>query len=317
MSDSESKKRDEEERVETFDPKDQERYYMPREVRNILKPVYLSHKDEMQFRCYPGISCFNACCNNIEIILTPYDLIRLRRRLNKTVEEFLYEYANPGTLQKGQIPVAVMRMDEETGRCPFNTDEGCTVYEDRPVSCRYYPIGMAMMRKQDQGQEESFYFLIKEDFCKGHKESKRWRVEGWRDDQGAAAYDELNRGWMEMVLKRRSAGDMAKTSLQLTEMIYMASTNPDAFRRFVFESTFLQRYELDPKVEEALKHDDVALTRFAFEWLKAVIFGDRIDMKIRDGVLEESRGNLAKKAALLKKKEAARKRREQEEKEEF
>ncbi len=148
------------------------------------------------------------------------------------------------------------------------------MYSDRPVTCRYYPIGMALMHRQESAGEEDFYFLIKEDFCQGHREEKHWTVQEWREDQGSDGYDRQNRGWMELIIKRRSAGDMVQTSLSVTEMFYMISTNPEATRRFLFDSTFLKRYQVDAETERKVREDDLALTEFAISWLKSVLFGD-------------------------------------------
>ncbi|MEO5363607.1 MAG: YkgJ family cysteine cluster protein, partial [Magnetococcus sp. DMHC-8] len=262
----------ERDRVWQWDP---EMRNMPREVRNVLSPVRLTGDDGLQFRCHPGIACFNRCCSQIEILLTPYDLLRLRRRLSLTAEEFLYQYATPYTLSRGQLPVAMLRMDEETGQCPFVTPEGCSVYSDRPVTCRYYPLGLALLHRQQTAGEEVFYFLVKEDYCLGHQEERHWRVDEWRRDQGSDGYDERNRKWMELIIKRRSAGDATSTSLPVSEFFYMASTNPDKFRQFVFGSTFLQRYQVDAETVERIRTDDEAMTEFALAWLKSVLFGDQ------------------------------------------
>lgn len=248
---------------------------MPREIRNILHPVRMEKESPFCFQCHAEISCFNACCSNIEIILTPYDILRLRKRLELTADEFLYEYATPYTMSKGQLPVPLMRMDDKTGKCPFNTPTGCSVYEDRPVTCRYYPIGLALMHKEHATENEEFFYVIKEDFCQGHQEKKEWTINSWREDQGSDGYDQRNQGWMELILKRRSAGDGVSTSLQMSEFFYMASTNPEAFRRFVFESTFLNRFAIDPQTATLIKEDDEALIDFAFDWLKTVLFGDK------------------------------------------
>jgi len=34
-------------------------------------PVQLALHDKFQFRCHKGIACFNKCCENIDILLTP------------------------------------------------------------------------------------------------------------------------------------------------------------------------------------------------------------------------------------------------------
>ncbi|MBF0108474.1 MAG: YkgJ family cysteine cluster protein [Magnetococcales bacterium] len=265
---------------------DEEFRDIPQEVRNVLHPVRMTGAEHFQFRCHPGIDCFNACCRNIEIILTPYDLIRIRRRLGLDVESFLFQYATPFTLTKGQLPVPLIRMDPKTGQCPFNGPEGCNIYSDRPVACRYYPIGMALMHKQETTNEDEFFFLIKEEFCHGHRESRDWTIQEWRADQGSDGYDIQNRGWMEFILKRRSAGDGVATALQLSEFFYMASTNPDAFRRFVFDSSFLKRFEVDPETERSIREDDLALTDFAFSWLKSVLFGDDA-VKVKPDAIQE------------------------------
>ncbi|WP_130472324.1 YkgJ family cysteine cluster protein [Candidatus Magnetaquicoccus inordinatus] len=294
------REQEERDRVINWDP---ELRNMPREVRNVIAPTPLKGTDAMQFRCHPGISCFNECCQNIEILLTPYDLLRLRRRLNLSAEEFLLQYATLYTMNKGQLPVAMLRMDEQSGRCPFVTDAGCSVYSDRPVTCRYYPLGMALLHRQQATEDESFYFMIKEDFCQGHREECRWQVEEWRRDQGSDGYDERNQKWMEFIIKRRSAGDGVSTSLPVSEFFYMASTNPEKFREFVFQSSFLQRYHVDEAQLQQLRTDDEALIDFALSWLKSVLFGDQ-DVRVKPDAIAAYKANKqAKKAQEEKKSE--------------
>ncbi|MBF0423161.1 MAG: YkgJ family cysteine cluster protein, partial [Magnetococcales bacterium] len=66
---------------------------------------------------------------------------------------------------------------------------------------------------------------------------------------------------------------------------YMASTNPEAFRNFVFDSTFLKRFQVDPETERKILEDDLALTDFAFSWLKSILFGDQ-EVKVRPDAIE-------------------------------
>jgi hypothetical protein len=249
--------------------------HIPHESRDVIQPVRLRGEDTFQFRCHPGIGCFNVCCSNIQILLTPYDILRLRKRLDLDVESFLYQYADVTVLQKGKLPVPTLLMDKESGTCPFNDPQkGCTVYEDRPVTCRYYPLGMALMHTEFAKEDDAFFFLIKEDFCQGHQEKTEWTVNQFREDQGCPAYDQKNRGWVEFILKRRSAGDMVGTHLRTSEAFYMASTNPDQFRTFVFGSSFLKRFDVPKELEEKIRTDDEALIKFAFDWLNSVMFGD-------------------------------------------
>jgi hypothetical protein len=58
------------------------------------------------------------------------------------------------------------------------------------------------------------------------------------------------------------------------EMFFMACYDLDAFRRFVFESSFVKRFALAPELLERLRHDDMELLRFAFRWLRYCLFGE-------------------------------------------
>ncbi len=64
-----------------------------------LKPITL--EGEFPFKCYPGISCYNRCCKDTDILLTPYDILRLRQALGITCADFLQTRVNylklPGT----------------------------------------------------------------------------------------------------------------------------------------------------------------------------------------------------------------------------
>lgn len=112
-------------------------------------PIKLTEKSRFKFRCHKGVKCFTACCSNINIVLPPYDLLRLRKRLGMTTEDFINKYCEIEMLAKTLLPVITLKMQSDEKRsCPFVTPDGCTVYEDRPSNCRYYPLGMATLRKR-------------------------------------------------------------------------------------------------------------------------------------------------------------------------
>ena len=49
------------------------------ETRTVLAP-----ESSFCFHCHPGLACFNQCCREATIILSPYDILRLSRRLGLT-----------------------------------------------------------------------------------------------------------------------------------------------------------------------------------------------------------------------------------------
>ncbi|PIE66295.1 MAG: zinc/iron-chelating domain-containing protein [Desulfobacterales bacterium] len=270
-----------------------------------IDPVKLGLNSTITFRCHPGVSCFTNCCGSIKIVLTPYDILMLTRRLDIPAHEFLHAYTLPIYLEKTDMPGVMIKMREEDDKCPFVTPEGCTVYSDRPTACRYYPVGMADFheggRRDSDGnevtpEEEKFFFLVKEPYCKGHEEKKKWTVGEWRADQGVDVRDEMNKEWLRLIMRRKSYGHQASLSEQAKRMFFMASTDVSHFRRFVFESSFLETYEIDQETIDLIKDDDVALLLFSFEYLGNSLFGKQT-MKINE---EKMRA----KVALMKQKQS-------------
>ena len=258
-----------------------------RNPSNIM-PEKLTLDSSLQFECHPGVSCFTACCHHIQIVLTPYDILILRKRLNISAHEFITQYTEPTYLEKTDMPGVQIKLTEEKDACPFVTPEGCTVYEDRPTSCRYYPVGMADFHEggQEGVKEDKFFFLVKEPHCKGFEEPKKWTIGEWRDDQGVALRDEMNKEWLRLVMRRKSFGHQANLSESAQRMFFMASTDLDHFRRFIFESSFLDTYDVDQETIEKIKEDDVALMLFSFQYLANTLFGAE-GMKLKKEKIKE------------------------------
>ncbi len=263
---------------------------------NIL-PKKLTLESKIKFRCHPGVKCFTACCGGIKIILTPYDILMLKNRLDVPAHEFLQQYTTPVYLENTDMPGVALKLTEDDNRCPFVTPEGCTVYTDRPSACRYYPVGMAdfhegqgAMGESDHKNEEKFFFIVKEDHCKGFEEDKEWTVAEWRADQGVDVRDEMNKDWLRLVMRRKSFGVQASLSDQAKRMFFMASTDLDHFRRFVLESSFLDTYIIDDETLEKIKNDDIELMLFSFKYLANSLFGaEGLEMredKIQEKVVE-------------------------------
>jgi Fe-S-cluster containining protein len=265
---------------------------------NIL-PAKYTLDSKIQFRCHPGVTCFTECCGNIKIVLTPYDILRIRKRLNMEAAEFLHIYTEPTYLEKTDFPGVMIKLTEN-GRCPFikSKTEGCMIYSDRPTACRYYPVGMANFHEgaQEGQNSEEFYFVVKEPHCKGFEEDKTWTIKEWREDQGVDLRDKMNKGWMELVMRRKSFGYQATLSEQAKRMFFMASTDLDQFRSFVFESSFLQTYDVDQETLDRIREDEVELLLFSYRVLASMLFGTN-DVMVKPEVLK------AKVAAIKKEQE--------------
>jgi len=229
--------------------------------------------DTFQFACHPGIACFNCCCRDLNQYLTPYDILRLTHRLKLSSEQFLDQFTECHIGPRSGLPVVSLRMlKEEDLNCPFVSPSGCTVYEDRPGSCRTYPLGRMAVRKPGQQGCREFYVLIQEAHCLGFAQPRQWTVRQWKKDQNLDIYNEMNDLMLDILsLKRRGR---KKLTREENELFYMACYDLDRFRGLTFEKRLWEAAAVREDRVEALRGDDVALMRFAIKWIKHTIFGE-------------------------------------------
>ena len=234
----------------------------------------ISGQDEFPFSCHPKIACFNHCCADINIVLTPLDVLSLARRTGITTTEFLQNYCLHPITKELKLPMVMLGMEDDAEKkCRFVGEQGCTVYEDRPWACRMYPVGMAIPPARAGVDPEPIFFLFEDDFCKGRHEERRWTVNQWREDQGLPEREALESGFQELVTHPWFIGGRQLDTRRI-EMFHMACYDVDRFRRFVLESSFLDRFELEPELVEKLRIDDQEMMRFAFRWLRYAMFGE-------------------------------------------
>lgn len=237
----------------------------------------LAEGQTFSFTCNPGVPCFNSCCADVNIMLTPLDVLQLARSRGLHTREFLDTYTLTPITKDLQLPVVMLRMrDEPEKRCPFLGEAGCSVYERRPWACRMYPLGMAIPPARAGEDPEPIYFVFEDDHCQGRHQpdAVEWTAGDWRTDQDIAARDELEAGFRELVSHPWFIGGRRHLDPRQIEMFHMACYDLDTFRSFVFESSFLERFELEPGLEEEIAGDDEALLRFAFRWLRLAMFGE-------------------------------------------
>lgn len=229
--------------------------------------------DKFKFGCHKDVPCFNECCGDVNIFLTPYDVLRMKNVLGLSSSDFLDRYTQMPIEKSMRFPVVMLKLDDEqeSKPCQLVSEDGCTVYEDRPWPCRMYPLGLASPKEGED--EEEFYFLMKEDVCQGFAESRNWTVREWLDDQGMAPYDEFGRLYKELTLHEFFSKSKS-LSPEKMNMFHFACYDLDTFRCFIFDSTFLKRFEIEDETLAAIKEDDEALLRFAFRWLKFSLFGE-------------------------------------------
>ena len=196
--------------------------------------------------------------------------------------DFLKDYTVPYEIDSHSVPGIKLRTNE-SGACLFMNDEGCSIYQDRPTACRYYPSGLLSMRPLGKNTDERHFLLIKEDHCKGHDEDREITIADYRKEQQVEEFDDFNRDWYRIILKKKSTGPtIGKPSEMSLQLFFMASYDVDRFRRFVMSDSFKSMYDISDANFAKYEKDDVALMEFGFILMKQVLFGE-MSVKEREG----------------------------------
>jgi len=230
----------------------------------------LSLASTFTFHCHAGLPCFNRCCRTPTIILSPYDILRLKQSLGINSGEFLKRYTLREMEPRSGLPlVFIDAFRSEESACPFLGPQGCNVYPHRPAACRLFPITMGS--QLTGAGVVDHYFCRRLDYCRGFDTEVEWTLASWMANQGFAEYDQGRRAWIEILLKAGLQGPGEVDALA-QDLFATLAYDLDRFRRLVLEPAFREAYDLDAQEWESLKTDDLALLRFSYRLLKSVLF---------------------------------------------
>ena len=227
------------------------------------------------FSCHSGLSCFTTCCKNVDMFLFPYDIIRLKNALGIDSEEFLRDCTS---LVKGAHPyfpsLMMKLLDDEGKTCRFLTKEGCSVYTDRPSSCRTYPLERAVDRDPGRGKIQDYYFMTDHPYCLGHNESRMFAVKEWVRNQKLDSFNMMNDLWAEIdsiFMKNPWKGEGRGGPKQ--QLAFMICYNIDGFRRYASVNNIFDQFRLSKDQKKRMEADDSELLKFGFQWLKFLLTG--------------------------------------------
>ncbi|MDR2573156.1 MAG: YkgJ family cysteine cluster protein [Desulfovibrio sp.] len=267
----------------------------------------LAPGESFWFACHPDVPCFNACCADLTMPLTPYDVLRLCCGLNMGSEQFFEEFSRVGCYEDTGFPLLHLRMEDTPGRpCPFVTEHGCGVYAHRSSACRTYPLGRAACRAErvEEAAEsggcgtcgrvpngttagshpvilEERYFLVREEHCQGFAESGKWTVESWLEDQGMEHYNHMNDRYMRLLARYKERAGGARLSGKHATMALLCLYQQDRFLEFLQSMRIFSRILITgdyggvtgtEAVDLILRNAEQRL-RFAFDWVELLLVG--------------------------------------------
>lgn len=240
----------------------------------------LESNDILPFECRKGLDCFTKCCRDINLFLTPYDILRLKNGLSLSSREFVNRYTFSMYVEEVGHPLVAVKMVGNDKICPFACKDGCMVYSDRPWSCRTFPLEPCPNGNPhpstEKGASGKSFHIEKRPFCEGFNEGGTTSVENWLKNQGTEIYEEMNSTWADITLNEKfPASGLDQTEIQ---MFFLASYSLDEFKELATRPSFLSAYKVDRKEIETVIKDDILLLKFACRWLRVALLKEDIQL---------------------------------------
>lgn len=230
----------------------------------------LSASDTFCFGCSPDVPCFNDCCADLACVLKPYDLLRMQRALQLSSERVLEQYTEIGIDEETGFPVVTLKMKTDKRRsCPFVSQTGCSIYEDRPGACRTYPLGRGTSLTNCGGVVEQ-YVIVQESHCKGFSpDGKNWSIQTWVEDQSLRVYQAFDDKYLTL-LSAWQGRDKQLTPPQF-QMVLMALYQQDRFLELLQAKNWLDNFPFSDVRKAAIEEEDAARLHFAIDWLAQIL----------------------------------------------
>jgi len=239
--------------------------------QNVTK---LCGNKRFSFQCNPKVPCFTECCRELELALSPYDVLRLRKELGMSSEEFFERYAVVEQDAKGGFPKVYLGMvDDGRASCPFISPNGCTVYNGRPGACRAYPVGRGTTADGD-GAVHEIHVLLREEHCQGFMESNTYNVAEWYENQGLNEYNRINDELLPLLQHEKVRNGIRLTQEQIDSFM-LTLYKLDEFQKAIAARDSLPGLQLDDREIVLIQEDDTSLIRIGVRWLRESLLAEK------------------------------------------
>ena len=234
---------------------------------NFSEQVSRLHPGEMfSFLCHNRVSCFTYCCRELELALSPYDVLRLRLATGLDSAELHERYIIEELTPEDTFPRFFLTMvDDGKASCVFVNDAGCTIYPHRPGACRTYPLGRGTTREQGQVNEQ--FVLLREPHCKGFQEKTVQTAKSFMNSQELAPFNLFNDRLTAITQHQKIKGGMRLSGTQLA-LYKLALYDLDTFRARLADN----KIESPLTVPDSVFEDDERLLEFALDFIEKLFF---------------------------------------------
>lgn len=101
----------------------------------IYEENLMKREDSFCFHCD---GCGKCCRKRNDLLLTPFDIFRLRKRLNVDLRHFIDRYCDIYIGSASHFPIVRLKAEE---KCCFLRHNMCSVHEVKPAVCALFPLG--------------------------------------------------------------------------------------------------------------------------------------------------------------------------------
>ncbi|MBQ7775657.1 MAG: YkgJ family cysteine cluster protein [Lachnospiraceae bacterium] len=143
--------------------------------------------DMAKLGCQDCAGC-SACCKGMgsSIILDPFDVFRIEKKLNKSFEELLQAHLELNVVDGVILPNLKLTGEEEA--CSFLNKEGrCSIHDSRPGICRLFPLG----RYYEDGD---YKYFLQVNECQKRNRTKE-KISKWIDTPDYFMYKKFILQW--------------------------------------------------------------------------------------------------------------------------
>ncbi len=218
------------------------------------------------FLCHNRVSCFTHCCRELELALTPYDVLRLRLATGLSSTELHDRYIIEELDPEDVFPRYYLTMvDDGKASCVFVNARGCQIYRHRPGACRTYPLGRGTRREQDRVSEQ--FILLREAHCQGFQEKAVHTVESFMKSQELEPFNRFNDRLTAITQHPQIKDGKQLTDAQRT-LYKLALYDLDSFRSQLNDKRIASPLD----IPEGVFEDDERLLDFGLDFIEKLFF---------------------------------------------
>lgn len=197
-----------------------------------MKNAQLGMDDTFKFRCK---KC-GECCQNIEIMLSSFDIFQIAKFLYKSPAEIITSYCRAYNGCDSKYPLYEIKLRGD-GTCPFLIRKLCLIDSVKPTACRLFPLGRVFT------EDRAIYFE-QEVMCRAATDQENI-VRDWiknlpENDEIAQVYSKalqvLIQEYTVPISKQLPKEQYNRLTLLMREFLY---------HNFKTEQDFLQQFKIN------------------------------------------------------------------------